>query len=188
VLSNLVSNAIRYTPAHGQVQVRCRVRQNSLWVQVCDNGLGIHPQERIQIFNEFYQVSAAKEDMAVGGLGLGLYIVKRIIQWLEHSLTVRSRFGRGSIFSVGIPLVSHLTPFLADDNDASTKTDVSKQLVQLLGGLLILVIEDDPRVLIDMEIFLKSFHGQVLTAASVQAAVDVVHHTLRTPDLIVSDY
>jgi signal transduction histidine kinase/CheY-like chemotaxis protein len=186
ILSNFLSNAIVYTPQHGKVCVRCRVRNEQLWIQVWDNGLGIAHAEIKNIFNEFYQVSASKEEMQVSGLGLGLYIVKRIAQQLGHPIQVRSRLGRGSVFSVGIPCAAQATTII--ENTTDIKNEIFEQLIKLLGGLLVLVIEDDARVLKDIEIFLTSLHCQVLCAKSGHAALSLVSDTLRTPDLIVSDY
>lgn len=186
VLSNLLSNAIRYTKKNGKVCVRCRVRGGRLWVQVWDNGIGIPQQEQLAIFNEFYQVARAREEMNVSGLGLGLFIVKRITQELGCPLVLRSRLGRGSVFSVGVACASAVGPVATSQKESNEET--SKLLMQLLNGLLVLVIEDDVRVLEDMTIFLTTFHCQVLCSNSFETAEEVVSSSLRIPDLIVSDY
>jgi two-component system, sensor histidine kinase len=186
VLSNLLSNAIRYTKENGKVCLRCRLRHGWLWVQVWDSGIGIHPQEQKAIFNEFYQVTHAKEEMKVSGLGLGLYIVKRITQELGHPLLLRSRLGRGSVFSVRIPCASFANSIAK--NQSTANAEFSKQLARLLRGLLVFIIEDDVRVLEDMQIFFTTFHCHVLCASSYETAEAMVLNSLRIPDLIVSDY
>jgi two-component system, sensor histidine kinase len=99
ILHNLVENAIKYTRA-GRVLVGCRRRGNNLSIQVLDTGIGI-PQEMLGvIFDEYQQVGPVPRS----GVGLGLFIVKRSADLLGHSLTVHSTVGKGSCFTVEVPL------------------------------------------------------------------------------------
>jgi signal transduction histidine kinase len=174
IVSNLTANAIRYT-ARGEVRIRCRLRGDTLWVQVWDTGIGIARRHRPQVFDEFFQVSRTPHRSGQDGLGLGLSIVRRAAQRLGHGLRLRSREGRGSMFEVGVPL--------------ATPEDVhAAQLAALLDGLLILVIEDDPAVRQGMVSVLTAFDCHVLGAGSVAEAVAVADGSLRLPDLIVSNY
>ncbi len=189
IISNLISNAVRYTPPHGKIMVRCRQRLGTVWIQVWDTGIGIRSSEKDRIFEEFYQVNPSKSHSDNTGLGLGLYIVMRIAQRLNHPIGVRSRIGRGTLMTVGAPLCAlDLTHTIAAQTDMAAHIGVSTSLTHQLGGLLVLVIEDDARVLGDMEIFLKSFQCTVLLANSAQTALALVDSTLRSPDLIISDY
>jgi signal transduction histidine kinase/CheY-like chemotaxis protein len=189
MISNLISNAIRYTPHDGKVIVRCRERSGMLWIQVWDNGIGILSTEKDRIFEEFYQVNPNRARTENNGLGLGLYIVMRIAQRLKHQISVRSRSGRCTLMSIGVPACKmDLSQTIAITTDVSARIAASNSLAHLLRGLLVLVIEDDARVLSDMEIFLKSFQCTVMLASSSQAALALVENTLRTPDLIISDY
>ena len=104
VLRNLVSNAIRYTD-DGGVLVSCRPWQGRLRVQVWDSGIGIAETVLPRIFDEFYQVSSTRplEPHQRKGLGLGLAIVKRLAALMQAPLDVRSRPGRGTVFSLEVP-------------------------------------------------------------------------------------
>jgi signal transduction histidine kinase len=104
ILRNLVSNAIRYTE-DGGLLVSCRARGDRLLLQVWDTGVGIDARLLPSIFDEFYQVCAASEpDQAPRkGLGLGLAIVRRLSELLNAPLSVRSRPGHGTVFSLLLP-------------------------------------------------------------------------------------
>ncbi len=102
VLRNLLSNAIRYTP-EGRVVLGCRRRGGMVSIQVLDSGIGITPGEQEAVFSEFYRGEEAGE-IAAGGLGLGLSIVRQIAQLLGHELRVSSISGRGSCFSIEVPV------------------------------------------------------------------------------------
>jgi signal transduction histidine kinase len=99
ILHNLLENAIKYTRA-GRILVGCRHKENVLSVEVIDTGIGIEEAMLSAIFDEYKQIAHS----FAGGIGLGLYIVKRSADLLGHGLTVRSKFGKGSCFAVGVPL------------------------------------------------------------------------------------
>ncbi len=181
LLFNLVSNAVRYT-AKGQVLIRGRPRGAWVWLQVWDSGSGIARQDRLRIFEEFVQVSSEKQGPAqTKGIGLGLSIVQRVAQRLDHRFVVRSRSGRGSLFAVRVPRVSE-PPAIADAEASE------RWLEHHLAGQLILLIEDDAMARQSMLVLLQSFDCHVLEAHSSQTALAVVDGTLRTPDLILTDY
>jgi signal transduction histidine kinase len=98
ILDNLVGNAIKYTEA-GTVTVTCRVADGALTISIADTGRGIPARLLGKIFEAFQQVDPASE-----GLGLGLSIVKRTAELLDHPLQVVSEPGQGSTFSVIVPL------------------------------------------------------------------------------------
>jgi signal transduction histidine kinase len=100
IVLNLVSNAIRYTAA-GSVVVGCLRRSGSLRIEVSDSGLGIPEEQRRNIFNEFYRLADGGNQ---GGLGLGLAIVERLCKLLGHEIELTSTLGKGSRFSVTVPM------------------------------------------------------------------------------------
>lgn len=104
ILLNLVGNAIRHTRLGG-VLVGCRHGTTQARIGVWDTGPGIPPDQQDAIFDELVQLDNPERD-AGKGLGLGLAIVRRIADLLRHPLTLRSRLGRGSCFSVTIPLTN----------------------------------------------------------------------------------
>ncbi len=105
VLRNLVANAIRYT-VHGKVVIGCRRRAGDYEIGIYDTGVGIEEDKLELIFEEFYQVGNPSRDNSLG-LGLGLSIVCRLTRLLGHRVSVRSKVGRGSAFSVTVPRSPH---------------------------------------------------------------------------------
>ncbi|BAE50238.1 PAS domain-containing sensor histidine kinase [Paramagnetospirillum magneticum] len=102
LLGNLVTNAVRYTETGGIV-VGCRRRQGRIRIEVWDSGIGIAEENLPFIFEELYQLNNPTR-RADEGLGLGLAIVERIARILGISVTVRSIFGRGSVFVAELPI------------------------------------------------------------------------------------
>jgi signal transduction histidine kinase len=99
VLTNLVGNAIKFTPAGGQVVVRAAPRDAEVVFAVSDSGDGIAPDHLPRIFDRFWQASKAKR----GGAGLGLAIVDGIVRAHGGAVGVQSTPGAGSTFSFSIP-------------------------------------------------------------------------------------
>jgi signal transduction histidine kinase len=97
VFSNLLDNAINYTPVGGAI--RLRVRQEGLWVyaEVSDTGVGIQPEDLPRIFDRFYRADSARSGVS-GGAGLGLSIVKRLVDILGAEISVESSPGKGTTF------------------------------------------------------------------------------------------
>ena len=105
ILNNLLDNAVKYTPDGGRVGVRWRPVDSMCLVEVEDTGIGIPPHEQSRIFERFYRVDRARS-RELGGTGLGLSIVKHLVQSFGGSVSVSSEVGRGSTFSVRLPLAS----------------------------------------------------------------------------------
>lgn len=96
---NVISNAIRYTPRGGRVDVRIRARDGRAVVEVTDTGIGIPSSERERIFNRFYRVDTARS-RGTGGTGLGLAIVRHVVEGHGGRVEVDSVVGQGSTFSL----------------------------------------------------------------------------------------
>src|SRR5690606_5983390 len=103
LVSNLVANAVKYTPPGGRVLLGCRRRAGELKIQVSDSGAGIASSQLDIIFDEYRQLEYSGHYLGKG-LGLGLSIVKLIAELLQLRLEVKSLPGRGSSFSVWVPL------------------------------------------------------------------------------------
>jgi signal transduction histidine kinase len=103
VLDNLVSNAVKFTPQGGAVQVSVGRRDGCVALEVRDNGIGIPPEEQRRLFQRFFRAENAVEGQ-VPGTGLGLYISRVIAEAHEGRLTVRSELGQGSTFRLELPL------------------------------------------------------------------------------------
>lgn len=100
VVTNLVTNAINYTPAGGRVVVSVRQRDNWAEIEVEDNGIGIAPENLPHIFQPFYRVVSVIE-----GSGLGLSIAKEIVELHGGTLQARSELNQGSVFTITLPLI-----------------------------------------------------------------------------------
>ena len=103
IVDNLVSNALRYTHPKGKVTVRCERRQDRGVIEVIDTGIGIAPEHQQRVFERFYRVDKARSS-DLGGTGLGLAIVKHLTHAFEGTVTLQSKIGRGSTFTVSLPL------------------------------------------------------------------------------------
>jgi len=175
MLSNLVHNAVRYTN-RGGVLVACRARMDGLLIEVWDTGIGIGPTQIHEIFREFYQVDNPQRDRDQG-LGLGLAIVERTARVLEHPIAVRSRLGRGSVFSV---LVRY-----GEASRARPAVPVAAALP--LAGCNVLVVEDSREIREAMTVLLEGWGCRVLAAASGSEA-EARARTESALHAIVADY
>src|SRR5690606_16129495 len=102
ILSNLIDNAIKYTPPGGRVTVRCREEGAAAVLEVEDTGIGIAREHHGRLFERFYRVDKARS-RELGGTGLGLAIVKHLCQAMHGSVSVESSLGKGSPFGVRLP-------------------------------------------------------------------------------------
>ncbi len=178
VLLNLISNAVRYTD-RGGVVVGCRHRGNMLRIDVCDTGPGIPEDQRTTIFGEFFQL-ARSETGQREGLGLGLAIVERLCRLLGHRVELQSQPGRGSRFSVTVPLAAEPLGEIEVPPLAALITDPAH-------GKRVLVIDDDILVLDAMRGILQGWGCEVETAASGAIALARLDGHGAPPDVIISD-
>ncbi len=183
MIRNLIANALKYTH-NGKVLVGCRCRQDNLRIEIWDTGIGIPESELKAIFEEYHQVDNAARQRS-RGLGLGLSIVKSLGELLGHPISVRSLHGKGSVFSIEVPLTPSgaasapdevLRP--ADDEPAQTAK----------RSAAILVIEDDPEVREHLKLLLDEEGYHVTTAVDGPTALEVMARGTTRPDLVLADY
>ena len=184
ILRNLVSNAIRYTD-DGGVLVSGRPWQGGLRVQVWDTGIGISDSALPRIFDEFYQVQSARplEPHQRKGLGLGLAIVKRLAELMQVPLTVRSRVGHGTVFTLEVPTGK------APRSSEPAAGQAKAPLGLTLQGRLIVVVEDEPAVREGLVVVLQAWGASVQpfdTVAALQAWL--APRPPARPDLAIVDY
>jgi two-component system sensor histidine kinase ResE len=103
LISNLLENAVKYTPPQGKVQLQLTLGDHELQIMVSDNGIGIPPEALPRIFDEFFRAKNAKE-MGQEGTGLGLSLVKHIVERYGGKIEVNSKLGEGSTFKVFLPI------------------------------------------------------------------------------------
>lgn len=180
IVGNLLSNAIRYTPSGGAVYVAIRPRGQDWVIQVRDNGPGIPLQDQQTIFQEFVQLSNPQRDRSLG-LGLGLAIVHRLAQLLDHRVEVRSRPGQGATFGLRIPRIS-----LSETSVAIDQGKTSDPLE--LHGLRILVIEDDELVRQSFAGLLGMWGAQVDVFEQADTALAYLQTSHSPPQLVITDH
>jgi signal transduction histidine kinase/CheY-like chemotaxis protein len=178
ILRNLVSNAIRYTD-HGRVLVGCRRSGTLERFEVWDTGCGIPEEQLATIFEEFHQLGNPARARAEGH-GLGLAIAQRAADLLGHRLDVCSTLGRGSRFSIAVPLAPPAPSAWAPE-------PVETEPERARSGGVVLVIEDDPLILAAMRLVLADLRCTMLAATSVADAVALIT-TSPPPDLVIADY
>jgi signal transduction histidine kinase/CheY-like chemotaxis protein len=175
ILRNLISNAIRYTD-HGCVVIGCR-RRERLSLQVWDTGCGIPAEHAEDVFQEFFQLQNPERDRTKG-LGLGLAIVRRLTTLLGYSMTMSSVPGKGSVFSVALPVAK-----FADPPEVS-----SLPITGVFRRGLILVIDDETAIQEAMRSLLVSWGHEVICAGSGSEMLDRIASCPTRPDLIICDY
>lgn len=162
VVQNLLSNAIRYTE-RGGVLIGVRRRGSSARIDVIDTGPGIPEDKRAAIFREFERLPSASE----GGVGLGLAIVERTARVLGATVTLASRPGRGSRFSVALPLAAIAPP-------AATSAIERAGTRRHAASTSILIVDDDAINRDALRSFLETLGHRVMSAAGPEDALAVV--------------
>jgi signal transduction histidine kinase len=104
VARNLISNAIKFTPAGGSVLVGVAASEREIVLRVADTGIGIPPEDQAKIFDRFYQTGAEVQNAQAAGQGLGLAIVRIIVEGHDGAVAVESAQGQGSVFTVRLPV------------------------------------------------------------------------------------
>ena len=127
LLDNIVSNAIKFTPQGGTVHVSLRRTDDSVAIDVTDNGIGIAPEEQHRLFERFFRAENAVERQ-VPGTGLGLYISRVIAEAHDGTLSVHSKLDRGSSFRLDLPLA---VVAVAESADSLDRNGVRRARVEL---------------------------------------------------------
>ena len=185
VLRNLLSNALRYTPS-GRVLLGCRRRKGQLVIEVYDTGIGIAPDQHSAIFAEFYHIGNKARDRSQG-LGLGLAIVERVVRLLGHALAMRSEPGRGSCFSVAVPLAAGADARSDAQLPDAEHGHINGKLGGNLAGRRILMVDDEEAIRIGMCELLQGWGCEVTTAGSVAEALDRAAAGPAPIDAVISD-
>ncbi|GGW75652.1 PAS domain-containing hybrid sensor histidine kinase/response regulator [Alteromonas halophila] len=176
IAQNLLSNAMRYTTSGGVLVGARRQGRSQVALCVYDTGPGIPVNQQANIFAEFHQLESAQENQ---GLGLGLTIVERMSDLLDHPVDLHSIMGSGTVFSVVLPRCERA---LSSSGKAHSN---DKQSPALLTGKRVLLLENDPQIVQAMTILLREWGAEVTTAST----FDVAQRTCTdTVDFIIADY
>jgi len=179
ILSNFIANALRYT-AYGKVLLGCRRVGSKLRIEVWDTGCGIPKEHEKRIFDEFYQVEN-QGTRQKKGLGLGLNIAQRLAQLLELKIEVRSAVGRGSRFSIEVPLGDIWTSEIG-------VAEISEGIGGQFSGLKVLMVEDNEILRQAQQQLLERWGISVTAARDSGEAVEVAKAMDGLPGLLLVDY
>ncbi len=178
LIQNLISNAIKYT-RNGKILVGIRKRGKSAQLSVCDTGIGIAQSKLDYIFHEFARLAEGMKES--DGLGLGLSIVERIGKILSLGITVHSVVGKGSIFSVTVPLSDRLALSSSDSSPEMRPTSS-------LAGMRIFCIDDNADSLSGLKELLGAWGCNATTFRSGKAVAEYSIKEQVPPDAILADY
>lgn len=175
VMRNLISNALRYTPAGGKVLLAWRRRGQGIELQVIDTGLGIERAKQQEVFIAFRRLANTQLSQEKG-LGLGLAIVEKICALLQHPLRVASVLGKGSLFAVRLPLSQ--TPVIKMVQAASPL---------VLEQAIVWVLDNEQTICDAMAQLLTAWGYQVYTAQCADSLWQLCHGQ-PLPDLLIVDF
>lgn len=170
ILSNLLSNAHKYTPDEGHINLSVEIAEPVARVEVTDSGIGLSTEEQARLFTRFYRAHNPTTE-AVGGTGLGLVITRSLVEMQGGEIQVSSEPGHGSTFGFTLPLAQALEP--------------STFPQETLLGKRILIVDDDTDTRHLLRSYLQGAGYEVMTAPNAMTAFQLAR-TAR-PDLITLD-
>jgi two-component system, sensor histidine kinase len=178
IICNLLSNAVRYT-SEGEIRLLAAPAEDRVRIEVRDTGVGVRPEHRERIFEEFFQLGNPART-SKKGLGLGLSIVKRLCGLLGYEMRLASEYGKGSTFSFHVP--RGMAPVAPAAERKAPARDVD------LAGRLVVVIDDEPAIVEGMQVLLSRWGVEVIGSSTGEDVIAAVHAKERMPDLIIADY
>lgn len=189
IINNLLSNALKFTPAGGTVSIHVAHQNEHLTIQVKDSGQGISKNDLPLIFNRFFQ-STETNRPAQGGTGVGLALVKELIEFLNGNIHVESTVGQGTVFYIKLPIRLAPAPVVEmqpiENNVIKTKTTRPSKTAENTNTTTILLVEDNS----EMQKFvhhLLSKDYNVLTANNGAVALEILQQKAASIKLIISD-
>ncbi|MBD2435979.1 PAS domain S-box protein [Nostoc sp. FACHB-110] len=182
IVWNLVSNAVKFTPVGGRVEIRLEQVGVAAQIQVIDNGKGITPEFLPYVF-EYFRQADGRTTRVFGGLGLGLAIVRHLVELHGGTVAAESQGeGQGATFTVRLPL--HRSADSATLNPESAQMDLANQ-DSLLAGVQILLVDDQADVLEFFTFALEQYGAEVTAVTSAAAALEKLVEL--QPDILLSD-
>lgn len=181
VLTNLVSNAYKYTQAEGHIRLSAEREDGFVRFAVADNGFGISEQDQEKLFTRFFRVDS-ELTREIGGTGLGLNIVKTIIEMHGGEVTIDSELGVGSTFGFTIPFVSE-----GEAGEPLSTEEPAAEIPFSAEGRTILVVEDEKDIALLIRSLLEKAGYTVQTAVTGEDAWTYLQAASQMPDLITLD-
>ena len=188
IIINLLSNAFKFTPAYGTIQVALEQAERILHLEVSDTGSGISPEALPHIFTPFYQ---AQSESSTGGSGIGLALVKQIVDTLEGEVSVTSTLGEGTKIHIALPIQEYKgTKSLIGGEQLPCDLPLASQVKEqsepsALAGTRILIIEDHRDIASYMGSLLSAHGYEVYYEPNGQKGLERAKELV--PDLIISD-
>ena len=194
IVYNLLSNALKYTPAGGQVKMCVSANENEVELSVLDTGIGISPEVGNKLFDRFYQVIANKPASS-SGLGIGLNLVKSFAEKHCAKVTYQSTLGEGTTFCLlfkkgnahffGFTVYEDVVDLPVLEVEGLPAVPVKTELDRLLKNKKIMLIIDDNQQILDYVSSVFSDEYEVLTASSGNAGLEKARQYM--PEIIISD-
>jgi PAS domain S-box-containing protein len=171
VVTNLLSNAFKFTPKGGCVTLRAAEEKTTLVIEVQDTGRGISHDEQSRLFNPYHRIESDREHFS--GLGLGLALCKTVVELHGGQIWVKSQLGKGSTFSFSLPLTG-----ISQQRAEQTKESKTWE---------VLIIEDDPEIVesISVAFALRWPEARLVSTDLGEEAVKLVEN--RTIDIVILD-
>lgn len=180
VITNLLTNAAKYTPQNGSIEVVAGCENAEVWIQVRDTGLGIPPLMLDEVFEMFTQINRTL-DRSQGGLGIGLALVKRLIEIHGGSITAESPgLGKGSTFTLRLPIAETASPSVQSAAGPSAEA-----LDPCIPARRVLVVDDNVDGANSLSAMLQIRGHEVRTANSGLEALELARPFL--PDVVFLD-
>lgn len=189
VVWNLLSNALKFTPKDGRVEIRLERVNSHVEITVSDTGPGISSDFLPFVFDRFRQHDSTTT-RSYGGLGLGLAIVRQLVELHGGTVTVVSPgIGQGTTFTVKLPvMIIHLPPSDPEPLKSIVEANVRVEASPTFEGLKILVVDDEADARELLITILQKYGADVIAVASVKEALTIIETaTDRSPDVLVSD-
>jgi len=180
---NLLSNAIKFTPAGGRVEIALEQDGTCQRLSVSDTGIGIRPEHLQRVFERFWQADSSST-RAFGGLGLGLALVRHLVESHGGSVTAESEgLGKGARFTALLPIRAATSS--QEAAPASSSPPPAAEPAARLNAIRVLVVDDDSDVRDLIATLLEQHGAEVRTAPSARGALELLGQW--TPDLLLSD-
>lgn len=185
IVWNLLTNAVKFTPKHGKIEVLLERVDSSIEIHVSDTGQGIDPSFLPFIFERFRQADSSITRKH-GGLGLGLSLVKQLAELHGGTIRAKSRgVGEGSTFTLSLPISIARLAELRSDQDAAIRSESFLDLEVELSGITVLVVDDEPDARSIAKRILEEAKATVFTAGSAKEALEMLEQV--KPDVLLSD-
>jgi DNA-binding response OmpR family regulator/anti-sigma regulatory factor (Ser/Thr protein kinase) len=184
ILSNFLSNALKFTPEEGKITLTVLRKENQLEISLADTGQGIPPDEIEKVFDRFYQ---SEKNQQAGGTGIGLALCRELAKHMNGQVWAESQIARGSIFYLQLPLVERFEQVMPE-SELPASSEAPGYQPEKGTQETILVVEDNPSLLEYIHILLENY--QVITAENGQIALEKLFECTRRGqpvNLIISD-